>query len=193
MSKVWIANRALSYLGEKTISSFEDENEAAKAIGIHYEPSKDYLLQQHNWWFATVRANLNASSDHSDTKYPYSFEYPNDCLKVLRTDCHGEAWQRFGRQIWTTSPTFSCEYISEASEGNFSPAFESAFVFYLASMVAMTVTGDMNIKREAFSLYERTIAQAISVNDLEQGSQSGYQEQSLRKGLSLGKGRLGAY
>ena len=60
MAMVDVANKALSYLGEDTIISFNDDSEQARVINKHYDLCRNTLLQGHNWNFATVRASLTA-------------------------------------------------------------------------------------------------------------------------------------
>jgi len=176
-SKVDIANMALSYLGESSIISFTDETTPAETINLQYELSKKYLLMHHNWWFATKRQTLTEVTPLTlpltlDPKWPHVFIYPSACLKMLRVDNDDQPWQRFKDEIRTDAATFSCEYIEDVGEQYFSPAFEEAFVYYLASKIALSVTGDRQLKNEAREMYGQAIQFAISSNDLEQGIQN---------------------
>ena len=172
MAKVDVANKALSYLGEDTILSFNDDSEQARVIKTHYDLCRNTLLQGHNWNFATVRASLTAVSGHTDPVYPYAYEIPANCLKIIRTDSCEKNWRRFRDKIYSLDSTFPCEYIASDSEDYFSPLFESALVFYIASVIALTVSGDRATQQDAFKLYGQSLLGAISANDLEQGKKS---------------------
>jgi hypothetical protein len=189
-SRVDIANMALSYLGEDTIISFTDDTNEAKAINLHYEACKRSLLMYHNWAFATKRQTLTEVTPlvlplRLDPYWPYVFIYPADCLKMLRVDNDAKAWQRFKDQIMTESSTFNCEYIEDVSEQYFTPAFEEAFIYYLAGKICLAITGDKSLKGDTQGLYAQALQFAISANDLEQGIQTmgNLDGSSLRRGF----------
>lgn len=172
MAKVDIANKALSFLGEETILTFNDEVAQARVIKIHYDSCKRSLLQQHNWNFATKRVSLTQLGEHEDDVYPYAYQYPSDCIKIIRTDVCGDAWARFQDKIYSHEASFPCEYIAEVDESYFSPSFEEALVYYIASKICHVVSGDTNLKNNTYQMYGQALLQAIAANDLEQGKRS---------------------
>lgn len=188
MAKVDVANKALIYLGEQTITSFNDSNDAARTMKILYDSTKRFLLRSHNWGFAKQRKTLTKLGGHSDTRWQYAYAYPSDCLKVWSADGDCTKWERFGDQIWSNTDPFTIEYSKEVDEALFCPAFEKAFQYYLAAEVAMALSGSSTVRDKCEQKYLQAIVEAIEASDLEVGDQEfeEYPGEYLRRGMSGG-------
>ncbi len=85
MSEVVIGNLALSFLGdEATVSSITppEGSDQAEHLEQFYPIARDALLEMHAWPFATRRSNLTLR-DEEPNGWVYSYDRPDDCLKVL--------------------------------------------------------------------------------------------------------------
>src|SRR3546814_6931193 len=82
-SVVSICNRALTLLGQKTITSLEDNSQAARLCVESYGPTRDAVLRDHPWNCAIARADLAALSEAPAFEFGRQFQLPPDCLRVL--------------------------------------------------------------------------------------------------------------
>jgi hypothetical protein len=79
-----ICNKALIRIGVKTYIDdlATDQSEEAEACNILYADTRDSLLKQFNWPFATRRAVLAQLTNEKRGGWAYCFQFPADCLKA---------------------------------------------------------------------------------------------------------------
>lgn len=79
-----ICNKALIRIGVKVYLNdlTTDQSEEADACNILYADTRDSLLKQFNWPFATRRAVLAQLANESRGGWAYCFALPADCLKA---------------------------------------------------------------------------------------------------------------
>ena len=91
MTPVDIANKALNNLGQtQTIGSFVENSTAAGLCNRYYNDIREELLKNFPWNFAVKVADLTVVTDETDDVYSYVYEYPEDCLRVLRVGVEGD-------------------------------------------------------------------------------------------------------
>lgn len=85
-SKTEICNLALSHLGiSKEIANVDTEqSQEAKACRRFYDLSRQTVLKDFNWPFATKFANLNLVETNPNDEWAFSYRYPVDCLYARR-------------------------------------------------------------------------------------------------------------
>jgi hypothetical protein len=92
-SPVDIARQSLAQIGQQiSISSFSDTSPAGKTAQLLYTPTVRSLLRAAPWGFARAQialtlwksATVNGAPSANPPPQPwlYSYEYPNDCLKL---------------------------------------------------------------------------------------------------------------
>lgn len=150
-TKVDICNMALATLGDTaTVTSIDPPEGSAQAdhCARFYPMALRDLLSAFSWRFATRRARLAQISaevpGEEGTKFYYAL--PSDCLRVVSV--HDSATNggvidysveffNWRRVIVTASPDPWIQYVtSEVEESLFTPAFSTALVHRLASMLA---------------------------------------------------------
>lgn len=79
-----ICNKALARIGVKVWLDdlVADQSEEAEACRVFYEDTRDSLLKQFNWPFATRRADLAQLAGEARGGWAYCFALPSDCLKA---------------------------------------------------------------------------------------------------------------
>lgn len=179
-----IANTALSHLGVgKEIANIETENsQEANACRRFYDISREQVLRDFNWPFATKEIALGLVSANPTTEWTYAYRYPSDCLKLrrifsgLRNDNRNSrvpyklVRDAAGRLIYTDMPNALMEYTyNEKDSERFTPDFVQALAARLATYIAPRLTsGDPSKMGErAYKLYvlEITKAQASAANE----------------------------
>ena len=148
-SPVQVCNKALVRIGAQTITSMTESSEQARKCNEIYEDARDEVLGMHPWNFAIKRVALAEVSSYSslDSEYDKAFQRPSDCIRPLKiNDDEYESWNEEGEYILTNASTPILKYISRIeTESKFSPAFNKAFVYYLASELAYCLTHDLNV------------------------------------------------
>jgi hypothetical protein len=88
ISKVLIANMALSFIGAKsTIESLTEDSAEAKECNLWYDYSRLQTLGTHDWSFARRRLTLATHSDDPpDGVWAYRYIYPSDCVTMRRIE-----------------------------------------------------------------------------------------------------------
>lgn len=81
MSEVSICNVALSYLGEDTIRSLDEDTRRAGLCNLMYPIARDALLSRQDWSFARKTLKLQQLSE--DYYEGAVFALPADCLTPL--------------------------------------------------------------------------------------------------------------
>ena len=67
-----IANRALLFLGEKTITSFSDNSKRAETANLLFNPARDSVLEAHTWKSARKLAALTQDTTYTGTAGSWS-------------------------------------------------------------------------------------------------------------------------
>ena len=79
-SDVEICNLALTRIGAGSINSLTEGSAQSIACGLLFGPSRDALLRQVPWRFATARQVLALLSDDPPPEWTYGYQKPSDCL-----------------------------------------------------------------------------------------------------------------
>lgn len=143
----------------------------AVSCARHFESVRDRLLQSHPWVCARASTSPALLSEPRKN-WPYSYTLPNDCIKILSLTTEDgpvtvEKWEQFGNTVSCIYRVAELRYTRRLTDTNdWSPLFESAFCFSLASEIAASVTGEPG----AFQMMEQgaqlRIQEAIRVEEI---------------------------
>lgn len=151
VSAVSISNAALIHLGQDNITSLTDGTERAVLINQRYDEVCSRLLYNHPWRFAVSRTNLAADAARPEYEWTYSYQVPNDCLRILRIGVDQEIkWTREGEKILcdVEGPIF-VQFIRRIINPNeFSAAFVELFAAELAIALCIKLTNNPRLIRE---------------------------------------------
>jgi hypothetical protein len=185
-TKTEIANIALSHLGVgREIANIETENsQEANAMRRFYDISREQVLRDFNWPFATKEVTLGLVSSNPTTEWTYAYRYPADALKLRRifSGIRNDTRQtrvpyklvrdNAGRLIYTDAVDACMEYTyAETDASRFTPDFVQALACRMAAYAAPRLTsGDpFKLGERAYKLYvyEITKAQATAANEVQ--------------------------
>lgn len=185
-----ICNMALSLAGvTKRINSLDEPSVEAQQCKLYIDISRDGLLQEHLWRFATKHAPLALSNE----KHPYwefIYTYPTDCIRLIRvfgedTEMNGQEWLRTARESATLLPrTFEQhlmktvrvilsnleqaygEYVSRAIDPTqYPPLFVEALAYRLAmELVVPLAAGNFGNRDKLAQYYMRALGKAIEAD-----------------------------
>lgn len=88
-TEVSICNTALSYLGSvSTISALTDQTNEAAICDLHFDNTRNALLEEHDWAFARSQATLVEDGGDAPSGWTYVYTLPADCVspRAIYTD-----------------------------------------------------------------------------------------------------------
>ncbi len=183
-----ICNMALSRIGNsQRIDDLSEASTQAEQCSLFYEQSRDYVLREYDWGFATAYVQLAQSAVNPSPDYGYAYAMPTDCLKIRRIvngifpegywPCSDLYYNpripevgykvvnaSSGRYIVTNQSPATLEYtLKVESPELFDPIFVSALAWKLASNIAPAIARDGNIASTCESAYRAQIAEAAAI------------------------------
>lgn len=177
-SVIEICNRALSNIGNnRSINSLTEASKEAGQCSLHYENTRDAVLADFDWNFATKTVAL-ADTNNPPPNWAYAYQYPTDCLRITEIPLPGvrypTAAQRVqyitgsnsegtGKLIYTDLPGAWLKYVSRITDVNmFDSIFQEALSWRLAAAINMVITGNADLGNNALNMYSRVILSAGS-------------------------------
>lgn len=180
ISEVTIANLALSHLGSAArIASLTEDSTEARHIRLHYEISRDSLLEEYDWSFATKTEALALLAEEPNDLWQFAYAKPSDCLKALQI-LPSSASQKpypyrlmqYGLQaaIYTNVEDAYLEYVQAVTDPTlFSKKFVEALALKIAVAVALPLTTDKWIRDRVAEELRLALGQAQAL-DADQGT-----------------------
>lgn len=169
-SKVEIANLALGIIGEEPITSFSDDDKAARTVNLWYDPVRRSLLRNHPWNFAVKRAALAQLTETPAFGYDHQYALPSDFLRLLNLNDEDKEYEIEAGNLLSDADSVSIRYIYNATDPNdFDTLFYMAFAAALAIPIAMPITNDKEQVQLAQNIFDKRMADARSVDGMENG------------------------
>ena len=178
LSKAEICNLALAHIKQtKTlITNLDtDKGNVADQCRIHYNAARRFSLADNNWNFCTIRVAL-ADVGSPNALWTYRYDYPSNCLKFREI-------QRLTKSDVVVP--YAIELIADGSKlsiltdmasavgaftvdventGLFSPGYETAFSWLLASELAPALSGSEKVQQACLTVYTNYIRAAAADN-----------------------------
>lgn len=174
-SKVSIANRALSKLGEDRILLLTDNTKAARTINQMFDDVLDAELRRHNWKFAIKRDSLPALAIAPAWGYSFQYPLPADFLKLVqvndlyvRSGTQQALWSVEGGNILTNlSAPLKVRYVYRVTNpGLFDPLFAEALACRLALEACETLTQSETKYNRVAEQYKANLMEALRVDSI---------------------------
>lgn len=188
-SDVEICNLALVRLGQKQLITSLDQN-ASQAImcRLHYPRTRDALLSEHTWNFATKYAALSRDASYAgDFEFDYRFQLPTDCLRVVRTawDANGSVagaaiygfpglvgsvstvtpYRIVGRYLHTNETDASIEYIAQITDvAQFDDLFVDVLAQRLAAELSPAISDNASQTKNLWEVYQNKLVEARNID-----------------------------
>jgi hypothetical protein len=176
VTRVDVANMALSLIDEAPIGSLEDNHKAARLLNTHYETVREAELSKHTWVFAVFTEDLTGTDlDTGSGTLNWEYALPPAALRVLPltydNTLHGVpiSWEQRGNLLYSdqSSPR-GIRYIGNLTDpDDWNAMFTRAFSAALAVTVAYPLTHKAGMVQLAQQAYDRAIAEARRVNAIE--------------------------
>jgi hypothetical protein len=182
-SDINIANRALQKLGAASITSFNDNSTAGRAMNLAYPIVRDAELRRYLWKFAIVRVNLPpVSTAPINGIFSLQYQLPAQCLRVLNVGDYSPGadtsdyrnrtvadYSIEGSLILTNiGAPLSLRYVQQITDpGKFDSAFAETFAARLAWETCEQVTQSGEKRKLAMTEYKQALMEAVRANALE--------------------------
>jgi len=160
---------ALARIGANRLTSYDDDT-SVEAIHcrLHYEQTRDSLLQSHWWRFAVKRAELSEDESSPDFGWDYQFVLPADYLSCIGLYDTVSSYSLEGSLLLTNDGSADLVYIAQVTDvTTFSPMFVEVLVLQLALKLVMPLSQDKVLRRELQEEYAMTMARAKTNNKAE--------------------------
>lgn len=180
--RIDVCNFALTVLGDKKITSIEDESDRAETLEALYYIARDAVLEEAEWTFATRRFKPAAHATAPEWGWSTAFPIPSDILRVTSVDKNWTEASGFvqntlqdrnpvdhvveyvngvGRAILCNEDEIFCKGVREVDdEGIYSPLFVEAFACKLAYLAGYAISASHQKVQTALALYTQAIAKA---------------------------------
>lgn len=169
-SELSIANAALVMLGERRITSFDEETKPARILKERFDAIRDTLLRESEWNFAVARTTLPADTEAPSWGFAYAYSIPEDCDRVIEVydpDLHG--WKLEGRKIVTDiAAPIKLRYVRSIEDATeMDSTFREALSARLALELCDAITGSAEKVAIAARMLEKAMHTARGVDGQE--------------------------
>ena len=145
-SKVQIAKMALQHVGDRyDISDITEATPEAEQVNLLYDDTRDALLRQNPWVFATKYVTPAALAGTVPGNWTYMYVYPTDCIRLLG----------IVNPLGDDQPKIKFEVARNAANND--PEFVMAFSYVLGARMALPLTGDPTIADMLFQQAARVL------------------------------------
>ena len=178
-SIVELCNQSLLMLGQSSIISLTEDNEAARLCNGLYVYNRDATIRAYPWNCAMERVALAQSSDTPDWEYAYKYVLPTDpyCLRTLKmkeSDEFAYAWKIEGRFLVTDSSAANILYLAQLKDVNkMDVLLRDTIATRLAAAICYPLTGSSTQQEKMWAAYQAKLREARSV-DAQEGTPNTY-------------------
>lgn len=154
-----ICSAGLAMLGQNPISDIEGTNPHAVLCKSIYYVTRDGLLSQYNWRFATKRVALAYSTTVPDYEYAYQYPLPSDCFRVQATHDRTITYVIESENLLTNYDEVYIKYTRRVDESGY---LDPLFVELLAARIALKLAMPILKKASAVQLMAGFAKEALS-------------------------------
>lgn len=184
-SKTDIANLALSRFGGGKINSLDDGTESARLLELNYDNCLETTLRGFPWNFANNVRTL-ALTDDTIPGYLYVYEYPVNCVKVLRVEDvnNFRLKEKAEFKIFTNgnekfiASDVKSAYVEFTYKVDVPDLYDATFIkalsYQLAAEVVNAKSGNGQKSQEMMQKYQMAIAEAQQMAAVETSSKVEY-------------------
>ena len=168
-SEIDISSNALTKLGAKPITSFDDLTDRSNLCRDYYPRVRDAVLRAYPWNCAITRMALALDATAPVFGYAYRFQLPvlPYCLRVLEVEDDPE-YKIEGRYLVTDESSVNIKFIARITDpGLFDALLVEAIECRLAAELAYPITGSPTLIQTNWTLYEAKLREARTIDAME--------------------------
>ena len=164
VSKTQIANKALIYLGVKTITSIADAPKSAVVLNAIIDQCIEEVLRAHPWNSATFRSQPGPDATGPLYDWTNQFSWPLDCLRILKIDDGRTKYKIENKKILTNSDTIDLLYIKKILPGEMDSLLSDTVSARMAWDAAMSLTDDIDTESRMERKYGLKLSEARNID-----------------------------
>jgi hypothetical protein len=170
-----ICNQALSLVGESPLLTIDDDTKAGRTCRLHYADTRDELLVQTRWHFATVRQWLARLATAPPFDYAYAYQLPQGgtleapyALRIDRVVPSPIRWEIQGRMLLADAAAVGIQYIGRITDTlRYPPHFTTYLTLSLAAKVAYDLAASDSLTVRLLQMADRQGTLARALNGIE--------------------------
>ena len=167
-SDVIVCNNALMMLGNNAITALTDETKAARICAQFYTQVKNAVIRAYTWNCAIARSEALVAGDTPEFGFGYSYELPDDCLRVLTIeDDETIPFRVEGGLLLTDDATCKITYIKQVDIEDADELLIQAISARLAATIAFALTNSTSGSEAMWKLYKDILDEAQTIDAFE--------------------------
>jgi hypothetical protein len=156
--KVTIVNRALTILGAEPINDLTDDTLEANVANRIYDESRQSILSERLWTFATKRALLNQVTTPlawTNTQMNFLYQLPSDWLRIFGVNSERATWRVEQDKLLSDTAGIGIIYVfNQTDTTKWNPSFVDAFADKLAADMSFYVNNSNTSTKNLLEKYE---------------------------------------
>lgn len=169
-SAVSICSAALIELGDKPISSFDENNDRTRAVANLYDLKRDAVLRAHPWNCTTKRVVLSPDTNPPAFDWQYQFALPNDWLRTLNVglDSSPDDYVIEGRKVLMNKNVCYLRYVwRNSDEATWDSILIDAMKEVMKASIAYAITKSTSKEQLVNQIVQQVLKSARSVDGQE--------------------------
>jgi hypothetical protein len=156
--KVTIINRALTILGAEPINDITDTTLEANVANRIYDESRQSILAERLWTFATKRKLLNlvvTPLEWTDREMNFLYQLPSDIIRIFGVNQERAVWRVEQDKLLADSDDMGIIYTFDMTDTTkFTPSMVDAFADKLAADMSFYVNNSKTTTQQLLEKYE---------------------------------------
>ena len=163
VSEVTVCNQALGRLGEYYIMSISEATKLARYCKRFYYTTRDEVLREHPWNFASHRATLTELDNPPEFEWAHAFQLPEDFVRLRRLNSWTEfeefsKWEIEADTLLTDDEVAQIKYTRKITNvALWDPLAVEALSLKLAAKLALPITGSSEIVKDLLLEYKTIV------------------------------------
>lgn len=165
VSQISICNSALLKIGAVRISSIDQDTKSAIHLKAVWDQIRDSVMRAHPWNFAKARVTLAPNGTTPAWGYDFTYDLPNDWLRMLEPDNNDVEFVVEGQQLLTNESTLNVKYLfRNEDESSWDACFAECMAWRLATELAYNMTQSATVVQYCGAGYKAALAEARAMN-----------------------------
>ena len=175
VTQLGISNSALVKVGADRITDLAQNTKTAILLSTIFDSVRDEVLRSHPWRFAIKRATLTPTSTVPPFEYDFTYDLPNDCLRIVRLDDEQIDWVIEARKLLCSENPINVVYIYQNDEpSTWDTMFAEVMAWRLAAEISYNLTQSVTLFDRLELGYQKALGQARAMSGFE-GSVTGFE------------------
>ena len=169
-TRVEICNAALNLIGDKSITSFDENSPTAERCRKIYDITRKSVLRDHPWSCAKKRVILAPVTTYPAFGYSHAFPLPRDFLRLV--DANKCKYEIEDRHILANAEQINLIYVYDNdNEDTWDSLLVEAMSLKMASRLCKAITGSDSSAESAKAEYLYLLKRARNINAQERLSE----------------------